>query len=180
MRDLKTIYESWVPFESFPTAELKTTLRDAMDHPTPEWDTFFRQIVDDFDDESDAFWIKCSIKYAQSACDRNMAIAWLEQVLTQPERYGVLGGVFGMAASYLGMLATYPNEVLRRTITLKETGNPEMDAELPFARAAALGAYVMTATTVDYGFEVGRQFQANGELPTVEKAEALIRASTVG
>ena len=178
MRDLKTIYETWMPFESSPTAELNATLRDAMEHPTPEWDAFFRQIVDDFDDESDAFWINYSIKYAQSACDRNMAIAWLEQVLTQPERYGVLGGVFGMAASYLGMLATYPNEVLRRTITLQETGNPEMDAELSFALAAALWAYVMTGTTVDYGFEVSQQFQASGEVPTVEKAEALIRAWT--
>lgn len=180
MRVIKTIYETWMPFESSPTAALNATLRNAMEHPTPEWDAFFRQIVDDFDDASDAFWITYSIKYAQSACDRNMAMAWLEQILTQSERYGVLGGVFGMAASYLGMLATYSNEVLRRTITLQETGNPEMDAELPFARAAALGAYVMTATTVDYGFEVGRQFQASGEVPTVEKAEALIRAWTGG
>lgn len=178
MTDIKTIYETWMPFESCPTAELKATLRDAIARPTPEWDTFFRQIVDDFDDESDAFWINYSIKYAQSACDRNMAIAWLEQILTHPERYGVLGGVFGSAASTLGMLAPYPNQVLRRTITLQETGNPEMDAELPFARAAALGAYVMTGTTVDYGFEVSRQFQASGEVPTVEKAEALIRAWT--
>ncbi|MDP9765396.1 hypothetical protein [Deinococcus enclensis] len=56
------------------------------------------------------------------------------------------------------------------------TGEEWADFDLVFARAAAFGAYVMTATTFDHGLNAGRQVKASGRRPTRGDAEALIRA----
>ena len=92
-------------------------------------------------------------------------------VLDHPERYAVLSGVYGAAASYLGSIAPYPNKALLRLMLRPDCGNEEMDDVLRFARAAAFGAYGMTATTIDHGFQAGRAVKASGRRPTREEAE---------
>ncbi len=61
-------------------------------------------------------------------------------------------------------------------MTQPETGDEEADFILKDARAAAFGGDIMTATTFEYGLEAGRGMRDSGQQPTVEKAEALIRA----
>ncbi|THF69932.1 hypothetical protein E7T06_09820 [Deinococcus sp. Arct2-2] len=153
-----------------------TALEVCLDEPNTELDTLFRDVVYAFNEASDGFWINYAIQYAPQAKEPETALEYLEYIVGHPELYGVLGGRFSAAASTLGKVAPYPNAALRQLMTQPETGNEEADFDVQYARAAAFGAYVMTATSFEYGLEAGRAIRDKGEQPTLEKAEALIRA----
>lgn len=172
---VRAAWATWVPF-SDPDPDLDAELEAALLHPSPTWDAFFHEVIHAFDETSDGHWIEYALRYASRATDRTQAIRDLEHVLDHPERYLVLGGPYSAAASHLGRIAPYPNEALLRLMLRPNTGEEWTDFDLVFARAAAFGAYVMTATTFDHGLNAGRQVKASGRRPTREDAEALIRA----
>ena len=172
---VRAAWATWVTF-SDPDPDLDAELKAALLHPSPSWDAFFHDVIHAFGEDSDVFWINVAFRYASRATDRAQAIQDLEHVLDHPERYAVLSGLYGAAASHLGCIAPYPNDALLRLMLRPDCGDEEMDDVLRFSRAAAYGAYVMTATTVDHGFQAGRALKASGRRPTREGAEALIRA----
>jgi hypothetical protein len=175
IQELRTAFERWTPFEEAPPA-LITALEASLDEPSTELDTLFRDVVYAFNEASDGFWINYAIKYSRQAQNPELALQYLEHIVRHPEIYIDLAGLFGSAATYLGCLAAYPNRALGQLITAADLGNEESDFILQHARASAFGAYIMTATTFDYGLTAGRAIRDRGEQPTLERAEALIRA----
>lgn len=172
---VRAAWATWAPF-SDPAPDLDAELEAALLHPSPTWDAFFHEVIHAFDETSDGHWIEYALRYASRATDRTQAIQDLEHVLDHPDRYLVLGGLYSAAASHLGRIAPYPNEALLRLMRRPDCGDEEMDAVLRFSRAAAFGAYVMTATTFDHGLNAGRQVMASGRRPTRQDADALVRA----
>lgn len=173
--ELRAAFGAWMPFEDA-SPKLTAALEACLAHPSTELDTFFSDVVYAFNEESDGFWINYAIKYAPRAQNPALALNYLEHIVMHPEIYIDLAGLFGSAATYLGSLASYPNRALCQLMTAPDLGNEENDFILQHARASAFGAYVMTATTFDYGLAAGRAMRARGEQPTLEKADALIRA----
>lgn len=171
---IQQTYSHWSPFQD-PEPELVAALEESLESPDEAWDRLYEQAVDDFDDTADGFWIEYAIKYFARTKDVRRGTTCLERILNNPDRYAVLGGMFSAAASYLGKIATYPNAVLRKMMETADTGNEARDFDLQYARAAAFGGYVMTATSFDYGLNAGRAILAEGRKPTVEEAEKLIR-----
>ncbi|MFC4426800.1 hypothetical protein [Deinococcus navajonensis] len=167
-------WKNWIPF-SEPEEALITDLEASLRFPNTTWDEFYHDVIRSFHEDSDFFWIGYAIKYSSRAIDKAGAAADLEWILNHPETYGVLGGLFGSAASYLGLIAAYPNQTLLTLMQAPDRGDEDIDAVLEFARAAAFGAYVATATDFDFGMRAGRQVKASGRRPTPEQAEKLIR-----
>ena len=174
IQELRHAFKQWRPFEEA-SPELLAALEHSLQHPSAELDVFFSEVVYAFDAESDIFWINYAIKYSPRAQNPALALKYLEHIVMHPEIYIDLAGLFGSAATSLGRLAAYPNRALGQLITAADLGNEESDFVLQHARASAFGAYIMTATTFDYGLEAGRAMRDSGEQPTLERAEALIR-----
>lgn len=164
----------WVPF-SKPEGSLLADLDASLLQPDKQWDALYHDVIHSFDKDSDFFWIGYAIKYASRAIDKQRAAEDLEWILNHPERYGVLGGLFGSAASYLGLIASYPNAALLNLMQAPDTGDEDIDDVLQFARAAAFGAHVTTATDFDFGMNAGRRAKFSAEQPSLEQAERLIR-----
>lgn len=167
-------WKHWIAF-SDPSQKLVDVLEDSLRHPNAEWDAFHHEVIHSFDEDSDLFWINYAIKYTARAVNQAQAIADLEHILGNVERYAPLSGLLGSAARYLGMIANYPNETLAQVMQTPDTGDQEIDDVLSFTRPAALGAFVSTATDVEYGLNVSRQAKAHGRRPTLDEAERLIR-----
>ena len=169
----RRIWTYWLPF-SEPEGSLLADLDASLLQPDRQWDEFYHDVIHSFDKESDFFWIGYAIKYASRTVDKQGAVNDLEWILGHPERYGVLGGLFSAAASYLGLIASYPNTALLNLMQATDTGDEDIDDVLQFARAAAFGAYVTTATDFDFGMNAGRQAKFSAERPSLEQAERLI------
>lgn len=167
-------WEHWIPFGK-PEDALVADLEMSLSHPEKKWDELYHDVIRSFDEDSDFFWIGYAIKYASRAIDKQRAAEDLEWILNHPERYGVLGGLFGSAASYLGLIASYPNAALLNLMQAPDTGDEDIDDVLQFARAAAFGAYITTATNFDFGINAGRQAKSSDQRPSPEQAERLIR-----
>ena len=95
-------YTDWVAYETNPSPQLKDQLARFNERPTAEADRFFADLVKKYSEATDVFWIQQAIAYAQSATDKAVAQQYLEQLLSDYSRYGVLGPVLNTACSRLG------------------------------------------------------------------------------
>lgn len=164
----------WVPF-SKPEGSLLADLDASLLQPDKQWDALYHDVIHSFDKDSDFFWIGYAIQCSSRAVDKQGAVNDLEWILGHPERYGVLGGLFGSAASYLGLIASYPNTALLNLMQAPDMGDEDIDDVLQFARAAAFGAHITTATDFDFGMNAGRRAKSSAERPSLEQAEGLIQ-----
>lgn len=172
---LKHAYATWTEFQSMPSPALKAALKAVMRAPSTDADDFFHAAVTAYRDGADGFWVDHAIRYAQSARDPVRAQAWLEAILLHDHPYRSLGALRSAAATTLGTLAAYPNAALAWTIHAAGEADGESGALCRhFLRAAAYGAYIMTATDFDTGLAAGRALEASGGEPTVRLAEAFI------
>lgn len=168
-------YNNWVAYETVPSPELKDLLIRLNEHPTAEADRFFADIVEKYSEDTDVFWIQKAIAYAQSAKDKTVSRGYLEQLLSDYSRYGVLGPVLNTACSHLGMIAEYPNQVLAQTIEAEHpVSYPGEEIVIFGVRTAAYGGYIMTVTGFQTGFDAGQALKASRRQPTLAQAEEFI------
>jgi len=180
---VETAHAGWRNFDSFPESELKAALGRLSEQPTPGATAFFASVVANFDpDDTDGFWIQQAIGYAGTLGRASPdAVHYLEAILGDYRRYSVLSGLIGTAAYALGRIADHPNTLLVRAIEGDSVGfyappaAEDDDAELvAFVRAAAYGAYIMTPTDFQTGFDAAQELKGSRRRPTVELAEQVI------
>lgn len=178
LSEIKEMYSTWNLFESEPTEELQewhTETLNQRNSPDSEVIQFAYYVIDDFHVEKSAYWIDWAIMFIGHTKGSAKNIEYLEKIITDLEKYGVLTSTLGKAASRLGDIAPYPNEVLRKTIELDIEPHEDWGPRfIPMLRASAYGAYITTVTDFQTGLDAGRGMKASGEIPTVEKAEAFI------
>ena len=180
---VKTAHANWQNFASVPGPELKKALSGLSEHPTPEATAFFSSVVQDFDpDDTDGYWIQQAIKYAGNLkSNPEEAIHYLETMLGNYQRYRVIGSSLGTAAYSLGRIASYPNAVLARAMEgdaqdhYVPSAPEDEDADLvTFIKKSAYGAYIMTATDFQTGFDASQELKESPRQPTVRMAEDFI------
>lgn len=168
-------YTDWVAYETNPSPQLKDQLARLNERPTAEADRFFADLVKKYSEATDVFWIQQAIAYAQSATDKAVAQQYLEQLLSDYSRYGVLGPVLKTACSRLGMIAKYPNQVLAQTIEAEHPiSYPGEEIVIFGLRTAAYGGYIMTVAGFQPGFDAGQAMKASQRRPTLAQAEEVI------
>lgn len=120
---------------------------------------------------SDVFEMRAT----QTTCGRSVR----SKVCSGTWRDLVIGGHLGTAASTLGRIARYPNTVLAQTLEGAPDGRPGLvdDEDLvQFIRTSAYGAYIMTGTDFQTGFDAGVAFRNSGQVSSLERAERVIAA----
>lgn len=175
LNDLVSTYTNWQDYEDEPTEEIISALDSLEESQNDDTNAFFQRIIDDFSEEKDAFWVMKAIDYMHHAKDKKFARDNLEKVITDYLKFGVLGAGLGKAASYLGIIAEYPNSALKHAIErmIRTDDTSEILAHRLF-RASAYGAYIMTATDFQTGLEAGRMMKDSAGTPTVKAAEQVI------
>lgn len=169
--DLKRAYQSG----GGRTDAIEDVLEAVFRTPSPETDAFFFSIIDRYQPEDRAFWIKQAIMYASKAVGRRASQEKLEEILEHLERYWNLGPLLGTVATQLGRIASYPNSTLGKTIDFAGLGETEADQMIvEIIRSTAYGAYIATATNFHTGRDAGNEVASRGIRPTLSMAEAFI------
>lgn len=169
--DLKRAYQSG----GGRTDAIEDALEAAFRTPSPEADAFFFSIIDRYQPEDRAFWIKQAIMYASKAVDRQAGQEKLEEILEHLERYWNLGPLLGTVATQLGRVASYPNSTLGKTIEFGGLGEAEADQMIvKIIRSSAYGAYIATATDFHTGRDAGNEIESRDIRPTLSMAEEFI------
>ena len=184
LESVKQAYQEWEIFESEPNKALKDEINEVFLHPNKESDEFFENVVSDCTPEgTDGFWVGIAIKYShREGVNKTITLGYLESIISNWKKFWVVGGHISSAASMLGSIAPYPNQVLADAIEA-ERYNPDYEwggegnldkISSNSLRAAAYGGYIMTATDYQTGFDAGQAIKASGKQPTVAMAEEFI------
>ena len=167
-------YQNWQDYETTPSRELKDSIIALSSNPSKEVDLFFKNIVSNFSEERDIFWLDKAVKYSQSASDKELALSYLTEIVSKPEKFGFIGSLLGSAATYIGMIAEYPDQTLVNILSDEIDFSTIKPSTVHFLKSSAYGAYIMTATDFYTGLNAGREMEASDTTPDLHMAEQFL------
>lgn len=167
-------YQNWQDYETTPSRELKDGIISLSSNPSKEVDSFFKDIISNFSEEKDIFWLDKAVKYSQSALDKKLALSYLTEIVSRPEKFGFIGSLLGSAATYIGMIAEYPDQTLVNILSDEINFSKVKPSTVHFLKSSAYGAYIMTATDFYTGLNAGREMEASDMTPDLHMAEQFI------